>query len=410
MQDNKYFSILHWFMTDETKRDSESANYIRALIVLGVILVSSFFACLEIVYLSNASFFTDPADRRVAVAIASLTLLCYIASLLYYRVSQSLVGPSNGYALGVLVATGLPPLITGGLMYSPNMQIIVVVPVWAFLMAGRKYGIAWTLIIMLVLSAYYIAEQMGVQFPQVIAPDLLMEIKLFTWFVSIILVVTCMYVYEVNFTAMAERLHNERSKFAYEALHDGLTGLSNRKLFNLRIQESINFCVDEGRKGAVIYIDLDDFKPINDSKGHHVGDEVLKIVAMRLGEVVRSSDSVARLGGDEFGLVLHGVRDLNVVKEICNKILLVMQEPIMVGPDTFVIGASIGVTLIPDEGTQVDTIIRLADQAMYVAKHRKNRICYSSELKDSSPMADIGERMKLKAESAVNPGSVRPAV
>ena len=318
----------------------------------------------------------------MAQLIAALTLGNYLVAIIQCKFTNNAIASANWYALGVLCATSLPGFITGGILYSPNMQIIIVIPVWAFLTAGRGYGLLWTGITAAVLSAYFIAELSGIRFHQIIPADIMPIIKFMTWMVAISLVVICLFVYEINFVSLTSRLTRERARFAYEARHDALTGLSNRKLFTMRVEDAINFCLDENGKAAIIYIDLDNFKPINDSYGHHAGDEVLKIVAERLKSAVRSSDSVARLGGDEFGVVLYGIKDEHVAAVICDKLVLALQEPMQVFGEQLNVGASIGVTLLPNEGTKIDTVIRRADQAMYQAKSKSTNICYSDPALD----------------------------
>lgn len=378
MENNIVRSLLEWFLSDIAKEDRQAEAYLRGVIIVGVILMSSLFAALLCVGLLYSPYPENPADKRIAVAIAALTLLCYLASLLHYKLTHRLVAASNGYAIGVLVATSLPGFITGGMLYSPNMQIIIVIPVWAFLMAGRHYGLLWAGIVTAVLVAYFIGEQQGVVFHQVIPDEYLLRVKLATWLVALNLVVICLVVYEVNFSMLTDRLTKERSKFAYEAGHDSLTGLSNRKLFRSRVEDAINFSLDENSMAAIVYIDLDEFKPINDQFGHPMGDEVLKVVAQRLKEGVRASDSVARLGGDEFGVVLYGIKDEGVAASISDKLLFALREPIVVGDHEFRIGASLGVTIVPDEGSQTDAVILSADRAMYSAKTQRNRVCYSA--------------------------------
>lgn len=162
------------------------------------------------------------------------------------------------------------------------------------------------------------------------------------------------------------------------AQHDALTGLPNRRLMNDRLAQAIAQARRNQEMVGLLLIDLDDFKPINDEHGHRAGDEVLRIVALRLKECVREADTVARYGGDEFVVVLSSVnrpRDAGLVAE---KILGALAEPI---PALWVsqhgsrapsvkIGCSIGISMFPQDATQPDALIRRADAAMYLAKGR----------------------------------------
>jgi len=162
------------------------------------------------------------------------------------------------------------------------------------------------------------------------------------------------------------------------AQHDALTGLPNRRLMNDRLAQAIAQARRNDELVGLLLIDLDDFKPVNDEHGHRAGDEVLRIVALRLKECVREVDTVARYGGDEFVVVLSAVnrpRDAGLVAE---KIIAALAEPI---PALWVsqhdsratevkIGCSIGISMFPQDATQPDALLRCADAAMYVAKSR----------------------------------------
>ncbi len=162
------------------------------------------------------------------------------------------------------------------------------------------------------------------------------------------------------------------------AQHDALTGLPNRRLMNDRLAQALAQAKRNGEQAAVLLIDLDGFKPVNDEHGHRAGDEVLRIIALRLKECVREVDTVSRYGGDEFVVVLSAVnrpRDAAVVAE---KIIGAVAEPIPVlwvsqhgsrVPEVKV-GCSIGISMFPQDGAQPDALIRRADAAMYVAKSR----------------------------------------
>lgn len=380
--------IPDWFIKKERRAEKDSAHYMRATIILGVVLLSSFFDALLLLLLWLSPYPQDPQQRSIALGITAAVLFCYLASLVYYRSRQTIIGPANLYAVGVLFATSLPGVITGGFLYSPNMQIIIVVPVWAFLMAGRRYGLLWTAITLLVLFAYYLLEINGVVMPQGIPEQYMASIKLLTWLVSISLVVVCLFIYEISVSILTTRLNEEQRKLAYEATHDSLTGLLNRK----SLQTSINLALDahrrHGKVAALFYIDLDDFKPINDNHGHNVGDEVLAIITSKLKSCTRNTDTVARIGGDEFGVLLQNIEDSDVVTTIAQKILEALNQKITLRKSTFQVSASIGIALIPKDGDEVDAIITRADQAMYEAKKHKNHITFCGNNNSDGTLKD----------------------
>ncbi len=174
------------------------------------------------------------------------------------------------------------------------------------------------------------------------------------------------------------------SRDIYRSLASNSLSRYNRTLLEEHALKAIDFAIAENLKAAMIYIDLDNFKPINDNLGHHSGDEVLKIVGQRLKHVVRSSDTVARLGGDEFAVLLHGAKDRGSIHFLSSKLLTALREPIEIEAGTVTITASLGVIIIPDDGTQLDMILRLSDSAMYEAK--KTRGNYSPLSHQFSPL------------------------
>ena len=152
------------------------------------------------------------------------------------------------------------------------------------------------------------------------------------------------------------------------ANHDALTGLPNRVLFQERMKLAIAYAQRNHSGMAVLFIDLDYFKHINDSLGHHVGDVVLQMTAMRLQKCLREGDSVARLGGDEFVLSLPWLDDSSDAAQAAQKVLETLTQPFIVEGHELHVNASIGISLYPDDGTDVETLMRTADTAMYHAK------------------------------------------
>jgi diguanylate cyclase (GGDEF)-like protein/PAS domain S-box-containing protein len=171
-------------------------------------------------------------------------------------------------------------------------------------------------------------------------------------------------------------------KMSYLAQHDSLTDLPNRVLLNDRLTEAISLCSRYGRKLAVLFLDLDRFKHINDSLGHIVGDRLLQSVGRRLFTCVRSSDTVSRQGGDEFVVLLWEVKQAQDAAIVADKILQTLREPHRISQHELHITASIGVVTYPDDGTDAETLLQKADFAMYHAKDtgRDNYQFFNSEM------------------------------
>ncbi len=158
----------------------------------------------------------------------------------------------------------------------------------------------------------------------------------------------------------------------YQAQHDYLTSLPNRLLFSDRFNQKLAFANRHGAKFAVIYIDLDQFKPINDELGHHVGDQLLVAVADRLKSLVREIDTVSRFGGDEFAILVSEVTTQRDVTILADKILAAFRQPFILSGHTLNVSASLGIALYPDHGADMETIMHNADVAMYQAKQGGN--------------------------------------
>ncbi|MDR5899144.1 EAL domain-containing protein [Halomonas vilamensis] len=158
------------------------------------------------------------------------------------------------------------------------------------------------------------------------------------------------------------------SKLAYQAQHDALTGLPNRVLLEERLSRAIGLAKRHQHQVALIYLDLDAFKPINDSLGHSVGDSLLQAVADRLSECVRDTDTVCRQGGDEFVVLLNEIEKPQDAASIAEKILAALAAPFRIGSHELRITTSIGISLYPDHGINARTLLNNADTAMYYAK------------------------------------------
>ena len=168
----------------------------------------------------------------------------------------------------------------------------------------------------------------------------------------------------------------------HQAHHDALTNLPNRTLFKDRLSQSIVSAKRHKEKFALLFIDLDQFKKINDSLGHHVGDEVLIEAAKRLLSAIREEDTLARLGGDEFTIILKNIQSRDNAAEIAQKIISDMKVPISVANHNLYISSSIGISIYPEDTPNGDNLVKYADTAMYKAKDegRDNYQFYSRDM------------------------------
>ena len=174
-------------------------------------------------------------------------------------------------------------------------------------------------------------------------------------------------------TDLADRLsvaitNIQRSEILFQKAHfDELTGLINRHAFQENLREQISRAW-RGEQGAVLFIDLDRFKKVNDTEGHKAGDRLLCIIADRLRNCLREVDTIARMGGDEFAVIVPGCDDEKSISHLCERIISATIQPVVVERMEHTVGASIGVAVFPDDGQKVDELIMKADSAMYRAK------------------------------------------
>jgi diguanylate cyclase (GGDEF)-like protein len=192
---------------------------------------------------------------------------------------------------------------------------------------------------------------------------------------------------------VTRRLRGHLAEIEHQALHDGLTGLPNRDLFRRRIDEALA-AAEQRRSGvAVLLLDLDRFKEINDTLGHQSGDLLLQALANRLENLIRATDTVARLGGDEFAIVSPGAGDEAGAFALAERIRTGLEAPFALAGLTVEVEASIGIALYPDHGADVEALIRHADVAMYNGKKTHQPMLYSQKDDHYSPgrLALVGE-------------------
>lgn len=165
-------------------------------------------------------------------------------------------------------------------------------------------------------------------------------------------------------------IQEARQREQYLATHDPLTGVPNRALFQDRLAQAIAAASRYGTTLAVLFLDLDEFKPVNDSLGHSAGDRLLQEVAQRIAGIVRKSDTAARIGGDEFGVILSRIAKPSDAARVADNLLERIAEPVRLGRSERCVHASIGIAIFPGDGELADTLVRNADVAMYAAKER----------------------------------------
>ena len=202
----------------------------------------------------------------------------------------------------------------------------------------------------------------------------------------------------------SQRLRRQAAEKEEQALSDALTGLPNRTMFASLVERTVGSIGRRKKTAAVMLMDLDRFKDVNDTLGHHNGDLLLQRIGSRLHSVLRETETVARLGGDEFAILLPEVADRQSVVPVVRRVLKVLEEPVVVGGLALQCEGSIGIAIIPDHGKTVESVMRAADVAMYMAKENRSGYEFYDARRhehrhDAGRLALIGELRRAMDET-----------
>ena len=299
-----------------------------------------------------------------------------------------------GLLFVLLWLVGLPGVFFFGLAASGIWWLVLSCLVATTLYSPR-FGLVASLLTGLVLLVAGAGFVSGVLQPAVPADRYLVLAS--SWIATFI--VTCIFSVLVlqsfgGYTSAIEkllvRIKEQRDEIERLSLHDPLTGLPLATLAGDRVQMALHAARRSGRRVALLYIDLDDFKQVNDSLGHDAGDSVLRACAWRMRHVLRGEDTVARLGGDEFIAVIGGLSDPGQAARVAQKLLRATAQPLEYDDRSIVVGASIGIALYPDDGADLATLRRRADAAMYEAKRRgRNGFAWATDPSALRPAAPL---------------------
>lgn len=203
--------------------------------------------------------------------------------------------------------------------------------------------------------------------------------------------------YVALFSDITERKRQEELVWR-QANFDSLTGLANRSMFRFRLENALARARRGGKRIGVLFLDLDGFKTINDSLGHDIGDQLLIEVAERLKRCVRDADTVARLGGDEFTFVVQDMIDNDSLQAVAEKVVGVLREPFILSGSSHQLSGSVGITIFPDDGEDMQTLLKNADMAMYKSKQfGKNRFHFYAQDMQVEALAHMQIKYELRA-------------
>lgn len=362
-----FFRFFDFFLP-ATLRNNPS-DLMRGYIIIGMITTNILISFFVLTFLLR--FLELEQNMPLGVGLVVICLIAYLVALMLLKVTESFVLTAN-FLLTILTAVTVVGIqLTGGYWDSPVMQLVLQLPVTGFLLLGLRPGLFWLAVTALICFFIYLSAIFDFGYVQLLHSQALIDtMYILLQFTLILIVGGALIVYETINAQLAKSLNEEKNRFEHKASHDDLTGIPNRFEFFRRLKAAIDEARERHQRLAVVYLDLDGFKPINDLLGHHVGDEALRVVAQRLRHVLRLSDTAARLGGDEFALILPGIHLPIDLELIMPKVLETIRETICVNGVDIVVRASCGVSVFPVHSEDHSTLCRYADIAMYRAKEQ----------------------------------------
>jgi diguanylate cyclase (GGDEF)-like protein len=366
------------FIQPELLASAEQA--FRARVLCGIIVVYSAIIGLTIVYI--VALAPIPPSSIAITVVLLLGLIGAYGTILFtlrqYGAFQLCCHLTTGFT-ALVIAGGV--VVSGGPLVSPATPVNVIPIILAFVLLGQRAGLLWAQWVLLVHLALILLGMQVLKFPQLLDTRFMTVHHAIHWAVTYGAIIGLMMVFDSINAQLKRERDQERERLAHLASHDPLTDLPNRSGFDQQLDKSIARADRGASLVALLVLDLDGFKPVNDALGHAAGDKVLKVVSDRLRLHVRVNDTVARLGGDEFAMILEGVKDPAAIHAIALKINTVLAEPIADLPAGLPVTASIGVALYPVHTREKDQLVRLADTAMYEAKKSRNHCClYDAEM------------------------------
>jgi len=253
---------------------------------------------------------------------------------------------------------------------SPTYPLLLLAPAMAGLVGSISLSVAWGLLMLAFWAGLLQAERSGFQFTQIILPQNYSMAMAMAYLGLAIAVVSIIIIYAEMNKALRQSLQDINSELAHLSSHDQLTRLPNRRFYDERISLALRRAARNHSMTGVLFIDLNEFKKINDTHGHGAGDKLLIAVAQRIQNSLRETDLVARLGGDEFVVVLEDVNSPEEITRIAHKLSHAIEQPLYVRQLVLKFSASIGVAIFPIDGRQKQELEEKADRAMYLAKKR----------------------------------------
>jgi diguanylate cyclase (GGDEF)-like protein len=343
---------------------------LRARMLAGFVLLQTLITVCFTLYVLNSDL---PLKMRwSAPSITIGLMLLYLFCL--WRLKRGarrglIVHAVVGLTFAVLTTS---VIITGGLYVTPIPLLLVLVSPFAFCLGGQRAGLIWSFAVLVTLLVVGNLELRDItaldyQSEHLHSFSRLIFVTMVTSLAAILLV------YEQIYSWYGHQLLHERQDYYNQAHTDKLTGLANRRRFELALQEKLTDAAHAQQLLTLVYIDLNDFKPVNDLFGHDAGDWLLQQTARRIEQCLRPKDIGARLGGDEFGVLISGLDDTAQADKVIARLRCELAHPVCYETLELCVGASIGYATYPADAVTADALGRCADRMMYQEKHRQKK-------------------------------------
>lgn len=375
-----------WFhlCTGRSVDDQSDEEHYRQRIL---VMTSCFWLFTVVLFALVIPIFLDitPAGRIVANALFFATILGVLLSMLLLRLRGDRIKALNVMLLIFTGAFAAACFVFGGTS-APTYPLLIMAPAMAGIVGNVALSVSWGALVIAFWICILQAERNGFQFTQIILAENHSMAMLMAYTALAIAVISIIIIYAEMNKALRTSLQDTNSELEHLSSHDQLTRLPNRRFYDERITLALRRAADQNSMTGLLFMDLNEFKQINDTYGHGAGDKLLIAVAQRVQNALRETDLVARLGGDEFVAVLEDVKSPEEVTRLAHKLSQAIEQPLYVRQQVLNFTCSIGVAIYPIDGRQQHELEEKADKAMYLAKKRGLPVALASLEATNTPM------------------------
>lgn len=337
-----------------------------------ILAITSFFWLLTVIIVTVATpliIDLSPEGRLAATSLFVITGFSVLVSIIILRYFNNRIAALHMLLLVYTGAFAIACAYFGGTR-SPTYALLILAPVMASIVGGTGAGLFWTSLVLLIWTVILGLERLGMQFQQIILPQNHNFALTIAYAAMGLAVVSIIMVYAEMNKHLREALQSANSELDYLSNHDDLTGLYNRRFYEQRMNNCLERAQTAGKPVGLLIFDLDDFKEINDTHGHGMGDALLIKLGERLKHQVRDVDLIARLGGDEFVVLMENMRSPEDLPQIAAKLVAAVEQPVKLRNQVLALSVSCGVAVYPQDGSSREELEEKADKAMYRAKQR----------------------------------------